>query len=201
MAIVNNSQLCNQTSFKVELYTPSELLIAARNVLGTIDLDPASSRKANQNVKAARIYTEKTDGLTKVWKGSVWMNHPWGAKENACKSSCDKKVCGSRGYHLIKTLPGNAAWINKLIHHYEKGDVTQALCITYASTGEGWFKPLKNYPICFLHGRTSFYTKAGKKLDQNTKGCAITYFGNNLEAFVKYFTPYGRVMVPVTVFT
>jgi len=198
VSTVNNSQLCNQTSFNVELYTPPEIIEAARNVLGVIDLDPASSIKANKCVKAERIYTKRADGLTKRWKGNVWMNHPWGAKENTCKKNCKKKSCLKRGYHLMKDLPGNAAWINKLIHHYKSKDINQALCITYASTGEGWFKPLKQYPICFLDGRTSFYNEKGQELNQNTKGCAVTYLGKYINTFEKHFSKYGDVMVPAS---
>jgi len=198
MEALNRSQQINQTSFNVELYTPPEIIEAAHKVMGTIDLDPASSIKANKTVKANRIYTKRGDGLTKAWQGKVWMNHPWGAKEKACTKSCKKKSCIKRGYHLLKDFPGNAAWINKLITEYQTGNVTEAMCITYASTGEGWFKPLKQFPICFLDGRTSFYTPKGEKLDQNTKGCAVTYFGKNTQSFIEHFSSLGDVMLPAT---
>ncbi|MCH2057918.1 MAG: hypothetical protein MK214_15155 [Thalassotalea sp.] len=200
-ALANRSQQVNQTSFNVELYTPPEILAAARGVLGVIDLDPASSEVANQRVKANHIFTKDDDGLAQQWFGNVWMNHPWGARETACKKNCKKKVCKARGYHLLKDFPGNAAWINKLVHEYQIQSVHQALCITYASTGEGWFKPLKNFPICFLDGRTSFYTPEGEKLNQNTKGCAVTYLGSNVEAFIKHFSELGGVMLPATIGT
>jgi len=192
----NRSQQVNQTSFNVELYTPPEIIEAARAVLGEIDLDPASSPVANERVKAKRIYTKEDDGLTQQWTGNVWMNHPWGARETACKKNCKKKSCVKRGYHLDKEFPGNAAWINKLVAEYKAGNVSQALCITYASTGEGWFKPLKGFPVCFLDGRTSFYTPAGEKLEQNTKGCAVTYMGTNIARFNDHFNTYGDVVVP-----
>ncbi|WP_296053378.1 hypothetical protein [uncultured Alteromonas sp.] len=189
-------QACNQTSFNTELYSPGELVEAARRVMGDIDLDPASSLKANQLVKANRIFTKRGDGLTKKWAGRVWMNHPWGAKENACKPNCNKKRCETRGWHLAKDFPGNAAWINKLVGSYENGDVTEAMCITYASTSEAWFKPLKQYAICFLDGRTAFHDPQGNELDQNTKGCAVTYLGPNIGDFYAEFSAFGDVMLP-----
>ncbi|MEH6711602.1 MAG: DNA N-6-adenine-methyltransferase [Paraglaciecola polaris] len=189
-------QNVNQTSGNVEIYTPGNLIELAKRVMGPIDLDPASSIVANRTVGAAKIYTKRGNGLAKPWFGNVWMNHPWGAKENKCKTHCDKTICKKRGHHLTQALPGNAAWIEKLITEYESGKVKQGMCITYASTSEKWFKPLTDYPICFLHGRTSFLTPEGDELNQNTKGCAITYFGEQYSKFDTVFSEVGAVMFP-----
>lgn len=190
-------QHVNQSSYGVEFYTPPEILHAARAVLGAIDLDPASSTKANATVNAARFYTVDDDGLQQPWAGRVWMNHPWGAKENACAKRCSKKRCHTRGYHLTRDFPGNAAWVNKLHQSYIEGRVTSALCITYASTSEDWFKPLKRYyPGCYLDGRTSFYHPDGTRMEQNTKGCVVTYLGQDVARFHAHFSPFGDVLVP-----
>lgn len=45
-------QHINQTSGDVEYYTPLAIIAAAHLVLGTIDLDRASSATANKRVKA-----------------------------------------------------------------------------------------------------------------------------------------------------
>lgn len=189
-------QSVNQTSGNVEIYTPLYLIELAKKVMGEIDLDPASSIIANRTVGAKRIFTKRGNSLNKPWAGNVWMNHPWGAKENKCKSKCDKTICKKRGFHLSEPLPGNSAWINKLITEYERSNVEQGMCITYASTSEKWFKPLTAYPICLLDGRTSFVSPGGKSLNQNTKGCAITYFGKNSSKFNEVFQSIGSVMYP-----
>ena len=49
-----------------EWYTPSRFIESARIVMGTIDLDPASSALANENVKASTYFDEKTNGLEQV---------------------------------------------------------------------------------------------------------------------------------------
>lgn len=163
-------QHINQTSGDVEYYTPPAIIECARLVLGTIDLDPASSVAANKRVKAVRIFTEQDDGLTQEWQGRVWMNHPFG-----------------------KNL--NAKWINKLEEEYQAGRVTEACCITYACTSEKWFQPLLQRPQCFLSPRTNYFLPDGSLKKGVTKGSVVTYFGENLAGFTKAFTSLGVVKV------
>jgi DNA N-6-adenine-methyltransferase (Dam) len=62
---------------EVEWYTPPEYIELARKVMGAIDLDPASSDKAQVCVQAKSYFTVADDGLTKAWKGAVWLNPPY----------------------------------------------------------------------------------------------------------------------------
>lgn len=57
-----------------EWYTPSIYVEAARNTMLSIDVDPASSDKAQQFVNAGIYFTKETSGLDKEWIGNVWMN-------------------------------------------------------------------------------------------------------------------------------
>ena len=57
-----------------EWNTPPEIIEAARDCMGGIDLDPASNVTAQQIVQAERYYTVQDDGLAQPWNGRVWMN-------------------------------------------------------------------------------------------------------------------------------
>jgi ParB family chromosome partitioning protein len=128
---MNNAQLVNQDSGEVEWYTPANIIEAARQTMGGIDLDPASCHLANQTVKAATYFTVVDDGLSQRWVGRVWMNHPYGGETNP-------------------------KWIGKLLAEYKAGHITQACCITYASTSETWGQLLLASPVCFPTARSFF---------------------------------------------
>jgi hypothetical protein len=160
-----------------EWYTPAPIVEAARQVMGAIDLDPASSPEANRTVRAARFYTVEDDGLSHPWAGRVWLNHPYG---------------GAAGY--------NDRWIAHLIAEYQAGRVSQAVAITWASTDTAWFARLMNYPICYTYGRPKFTRPVGAVASSPAKnappkGAAITYLGPQVARFAEVFEGIGRVMI------
>lgn len=56
-----------------EWYSPAAYVKAARNVMGGIDLDPASCALANQVVQAARYFSKDDNGLAQEWTcTSLW---------------------------------------------------------------------------------------------------------------------------------
>ena len=63
----------------VEWYTPANILQAAAEVLGAIDLDPASSapQQAHAIVKATRYFTTADNSLEQRWRGRVFLNPPY----------------------------------------------------------------------------------------------------------------------------
>nr|VFJ90867.1 MAG: DNA N-6-adenine-methyltransferase (Dam) [Candidatus Kentron sp. LFY] len=143
--------LIHQDSGITEYGTPEPILEAARLTMGGIDLDPASSPSHDLRVRAHRIYTKETDGLSRSWHGNIWMNHPFG-----------------RGR--------NEKWIDKLMHEYILGHVDQACCITFNSTETKWFAHLLDFPQCFINGRTN-YLLNGVPMEDAPKGSVVTYLG------------------------
>ena len=60
-----------------EWYTPPEYIEAVRACLGAIDVDPASSARAQETVRASRFFTRDNDGLRHDWHGRIWLNPPY----------------------------------------------------------------------------------------------------------------------------
>src|SRR5271169_5859416 len=48
-----------------------------REVMGWIDLDPASSDHAQKTVQAKKFFTTADDGLKQEWHGRVFLNPPY----------------------------------------------------------------------------------------------------------------------------
>ncbi|EGQ7854347.1 hypothetical protein LCX39_004081 [Vibrio vulnificus] len=196
---MNNANRINQDSGNFEYYTPKEIVDAARQCMGGIELDPASSLKANSIVQAERIFTKEDDGMAQIWVAEkLWMNHPFSRGEKACptnRARCAKKSCQKRGYHIDHDIPSNMDWINKLLEHYHQGEIKEAICITFANTSEAWFRKLLPFPQCMPNKRIQYYLPDGTLADNVTKGSAITYLGPNLDNFAYAFRGIGTIKI------
>lgn len=170
---MTNAQLILQNSGDVEIYTPENIIEAARRTMRGIDLDPASSLLANGRVRATRIYTKEDDGLSDLnpWVGRVWLNHPF-----------------SREF--------NKAWVEKACHEHFMKRASAICMICFASTSEAWFRPLLRRPQCFLSPRTNYLRPDGTVYRGVTKGSVVTYFGPDLAAFAREFSPLGEIKIP-----
>lgn len=165
-------QLINQSKSN-EWYTPIEYINAVKEVMGGIDLDPASCQDANTEIQATEFFSE--NGLTQEWHGRVWLNPPYGRTE------------GESNQML---------WANKLIEEFRSGRVTQACLLVNAVPGNAWFIPLWQYLICFIYHRIKFHNQKWKS-KQPTQSNAIVYFGSRNEAFCKVFKEFGAVVKAV----
>lgn len=155
-----------------EWYTPAEYADMAREVMGSIDLDPASCDEANKVVRASAYYTKEDDGLTKVWKGNLWVNPPY-----------------SRDL-----MP---AFVEKLKQSFINGDVDSAILLSHNNTDTAWFHSLASVAsaICFPKKRIKFYR--GEEIAAPTNGQAFFYLGDNAGAFADIFGSVGFVVEPI----
>ncbi len=156
-----------------EWYTPQDYIAAGRDVLGAIDLDPATSAAANEVVNATSFFTVDDDGLSKAWSGSVWLNPPYA-----------KDLCGS--------------FIEKLVDEYSMRNVTQALVLTNNATETQWFQMAARVStaICFPDKRVKFWKPDGSK-GQPLQGQAVFYFGDDAAKFAKAFAKFGEVVARI----
>ncbi len=161
-------------------YTPREFVDAARETMGSIELDPASCEEANRTVRADRIYTINDDGFRQPWKArTLWLNPPYG------------KEAG-------KSL--QARWSHRLLDEHRAGNVEQACLLVNAMTGNKWFAPLWQFPISFVESRIHFVAPAESGLkDQPTHGSVVVYLGLNHERFAEVFGKVGHVVLPLQV--
>lgn len=148
-----------------EWYTPPEYIAAAREVVGEIDLDPASSEIANSVIKARRFYSIDDDGLSKKWRGRVWMNPPYAAG-------------------LIDQFT------SKLCKHVAAGDITEAIVLVNNATEAAWFEEMADTAetVMFTFSRVKFLDSDLNPRGTPLQGQAILYFGPNYKKFIKAFS-------------
>lgn len=152
---------------KHEWYSPKSFVETGRSVLGTIDLDPASSKAANKVVQAEKFYTAEDDGLKHDWAGKVWMNPPYGT-----------------------TLIG--PFIDKLKESVEAGTVKEAIVLTNNATDTKWFAVLASISsvLCFPTGRVK-YTRPEGESGTPLQGQCLSYIGSHDAKFIREFRAHG----------
>lgn len=162
-----------------EWYTPYEYVDAVRELMGSIDLDPASNEEANRVVKATKIYTIDDDGLDQLWRGNVFVNPPYG-------KNVDRN--GASNQRL---------WSERIVMAWNSKEIKQGVLLVTASTSERWFQPLWDYPICFTSHRIQFEKESGDTF-QPVTGSAFVYFGNDEAAFIRVFQKFGPIVKKVS---
>ena len=175
----NASQAVAVTMFSSEsneYYTPSEYIEAARELMGGIDVDPASCEIAQRIVKASVYYTKEDDGLSQRWSGRCWLNPPYGK---------------------IGSESSQGHWGQQLLSRFETGEVSEGVLLVRSGVGYKWFEELWDaVPVCFIRERVSFIRADGSSAGQSKQGTALFYVGNNVAGFVEIFRKFGRIILP-----
>jgi hypothetical protein len=187
MRALTNHQLIN-SSASAEWFTPPCYIEAVWEVLGAIDLDPASCEAANRIVQARCYFTAVDNGYMREWRGNIFLNPPYGW----CYPDGRRKEKGG--------LSAQGHWAKRLIEQYQVGNVPAAILLINANTGEQWFQALWAFPICFVNRRIQFIPGEGTDpRKQPTKSNAFVYFGPRPERFTGVFRQFGRVVLPEVV--
>jgi phage N-6-adenine-methyltransferase len=157
---------------EADWFTPPLFIEAARSVLGEIDLDPATHPKAQKGIRATQSYTKTDNGLRHEWRGRVWLNPPYGRVQVA-------------------------QFVDKLIDHYQRSEVTAAILLTHNYTDTKWFHAAAAAArmICFTRGRIAFESASGATCVP-AQGQAFFYFGSETIRFAETFLKIGFVVKP-----
>lgn len=163
-----------------EWYTPAPYVWRARQVMGGIDLDPASSAEANATVGALEWYGRGQDGLTLPWFGRVWLNPPY------------SDYAGQA-----------AAWAGRLLREYVIGNVEQACMLVNMSVAyQPAFQAIAGVAtaaLCIVNHRIAFVPGGGGQGARPSQSNVIYYVGPHVAGFAAVFGEIGAVLAPVAV--
>lgn len=164
-------------------YTPQRILELVKQVLGAIDLDPASSCEANLSVEASTYYNEAQDGLTCTWQpgSSVFLNPPGGKVGNKSKAGLFWK---------------------KLMEYREAGSLKDAVFLAFSvealqSTQRKGCPPIAAFPFCVPAKRIAFVPADGSKKTAPSHSNMIVYVPGTVdrtELFARVFSELGEVI-------
>lgn len=179
----DNCPLCHGSGRKVnhiylesnERYTPRKFIILARNVMESIDLDPASCEEANLIVQATKYYDRDDDGLSKPWHGNVFCNPPYSRIKN-------------------KGASHQELFIRKTYREYSDGNIYQAILLLHGNViMNDYFEVLWQFPICIVRG-TIYFRKPGGGDAHDGYGNVIIYMGDNNHLFMREFSKVGTII-------
>lgn len=171
--ILKGAPHVSQNTGEQEWYTPATYIAAAVEVMGRIDLDPASSDAAQKTVRAGRFFSKEDDGLLQDWAGNIWLNPPYA-------SGLVDKFANK----LVDSLP----------------DIEQAVVLVNNATETRWFQLLANHAdaICFVAKRIKFLDANGEPKQSPLQGQAFFYYGMNSDGFTETFREFGFVCYGIT---
>lgn len=159
-----------------EWYTPAWCIELVNEVIGEIDLDPASSVQANEVIKAKRFYTSADDGLIKSWRAkTIFLNPPYNGKAGE--------------------------WTQRAVYTYDVNACNEAILLVFAKIGYNWFNQLlKGFPTCLVYERIKF-TSPNREIVGNGQAkhtSAFVYLGNISGGMVfnRVFSKIGCMTIP-----
>lgn len=185
------------TNADVERYSPPEIVAAARETLGGIDLDPCTTELVNRTfIRASHIYTKETDGLNREacpWIGRTYINAPSRIYLTRGTQTTDESRNGVRMF-----------WERLMTEYLAKritAGVFMAFDITALQQSQGWNHMMVQYPFCIPEKRLIFWRKknglqALEERDHPEFASAIIYVGKSVKRFSKAFENIGAVIIP-----
>jgi len=191
----------NTKSEHFEWISNRDLVDSAHMLMGSIDLDPASSAFANKYVGAKKYYTPTDDGLNDAkWHGNVYCFPPsqsyfWDKKNDRWKPT--------RG--LSPTLTsGHALWFRNMKRKWLAGEFEQGIYFTNYVDCIMYNQDMFDFPMCILKSRPQLirhYYADDSIENRNTGVSLIVYMqprdrvAEATEEFVEIYSEKGRILV------
>lgn len=180
------------SSKKQNWITPPWIIEAATTVLGGIDLDPASTARANEAVQAFLYFTQEWDGLTRPWCNrpptSIWLNPPGGWHNGVWGDSEIRHWWAKTLVEREQKYFGHMLWLAFSIEQHQVTQVKFPLS-------------LLDFPTCTFRNRVSYIDDiTGKPVSGMTHSSSITYIPGSkdeTELFASVFEQFGKVVVPI----
>jgi len=161
--------LSRADSPRSELYAPPDLALKAEEILGGIDLDPASDTTGLSRVPARAVLTAADDGLAHPWHGKIWLFPPLGRR---------------------------AVWVAKLLHEYRVGRIEAALIYDALDPRAPWFQNIaREASICFT-GPLRALNDCNEPIARTRTGSMLGYLGPDRERFETLTAGLGAVLHP-----
>ena len=169
-----------------EWYTPTYLIDLVKQVIPHIDLDPASSVRANSYIDAAKIFTRKDDSLNQCWgtlPTSIYLNPPGGKIGNKSQT---------------------ALFWQKLMTFRAEGLLSEAIFMGFSleqlAVSQSCTYSLCNFPLVIPRKRIKFVSPEGQ-FNSPTHSNVIVYvpgINNSTSRFKEVFKDLGSIMLPNT---
>jgi len=182
-----------------ELITSSDLVMAANELMGGIDLDVASSKVANKYVQATDYYTPSDDGLnSQQWYGSTYLFPPAGAYFWDKKNERWKMTRASS----ISLTSSHAVWFRRMYHAWLAREIKQGLYFSNCPDMIRYEPKIFKFPMCIL--RTAPYllcNKDGEVKKKQTCTSFLVYLPpqdsstDAVDTFVKVYGERGHLLV------
>lgn len=138
-----------------EWYTPPYIIEMVNRIVGSVDLDPASSHEANKIVRAQRYFTldDPDQAFREDWSGLVFMNPPYGQ-------------------------PDIVNFTDRFLDQLRRCNIYGGITLTNNATETRWFQRLARASdaICFPARRIKYLDTTLKEAHTPLQGQAIMFF-------------------------
>lgn len=155
-----------------DFYTPIEIVNAAREAMGGIDLDAASHWRANYEHKIPEYFHVHRSAFENDWYGKVWLNPPYG---------------------------NNKPWFDRMMQFIENGAIEQLCMISpvWVFNTQQALPIMKKVSASIILSPTpSFWGHPSETRNGTNHPHMLIYIGNRRESFIKAFCP--RFGIPMT---